>query len=333
MRKVVGLLQRWVEERPDDQVLRADLGNALSWIGTMVLDQGRLEEAEALFADYAAAMRRNVEDAPRDTRWQEYRTQSLLMLADVQAQRGRLVEAAASVDAATTYAKALADFDPGNSPWLLNYARSRVWRARLAAAGEPVVAVAVASDAVRDLAAMHEREPRDEWVTAALLGARAVLAQLALQRGDIAAAREQLVASRALAEPAWRITRSELMRVWLARTRVLQGEIASRDGAAQTAIESWSAARDLLLGDDGDALAFPRLDPLVRSLEYLGRSDEARPYRERLARSGYVPMQPFPHAFRAAAGQGPGQGAADGLVGTGPRSSIPGGAGDSTGRR
>jgi hypothetical protein len=50
----------------------------------------------------------------------------------------------------------------------------------------------------------------------------------------------------------------------------------------------------LLEADSGGEVPFARLDPLVRVLQYLGHESDAEPHLQRLARSGYVPMQPFP---------------------------------------
>jgi hypothetical protein len=63
---------------------------------------------------------------------------------------------------------------------------------------------------------------------------------------------------------------------------------------ADEAAAAWTAARKLLEADSGGEVPFARLDPLVRVLQYLGHESDAEPHLQRLARAGYVPMQPFP---------------------------------------
>jgi len=75
---------------------------------------------------------------------------------------------------------------------------------------------------------------------------------------------------------------------------LLRGEVAAREGAAVAATADWTEARRLLEDNAGSEVPFARLDPLVRVLQYLGHASEAEPHRQRLERSGYVPMKPFP---------------------------------------
>jgi hypothetical protein len=84
------------------------------------------------------------------------------------------------------------------------------------------------------------------------------------------------------------------MRQRLAEALLLRGEVAAREGAAAAATADWTEARRLLEDETGSELPFARLDPLVRALQRLGLTPEAEPHRQRLRRSGYFPMWPFP---------------------------------------
>ena len=53
----------------------------------------------------------------------------MILLTDVQAQRGRLEEARASIDTATPLAFALAHQDPDNNGWQVSPAICRWWQA------------------------------------------------------------------------------------------------------------------------------------------------------------------------------------------------------------
>jgi eukaryotic-like serine/threonine-protein kinase len=288
------LYRAWVAQRPDDRLLRSEMSDVSSWLGSLALRQGRLEESEAHFAEQNEVLRMLVAEDPRNARWKEQRHDALLLLADVQAQRGRLDEAHATVEAAAEIGAALAVQDPSNNYWRLTSGRSRYWQALLAADSRPATAAAIAADATAMLAAAREAESKSERVLAWLVRSRNLEGRLALDRGDLPAARAHVEATRALIEPAWRESSSELLRPPLAQTLLLQGEVAARAGEAAAVTAAWTEARRLLEDGAGSELPFARLDPLVRVLQYLGHVSEAEQHLQRLDRSGYVPMQPFP---------------------------------------
>jgi hypothetical protein len=103
-----------------------------------------------------------------------------------------------------------------------------------------------------------------------------------------------VASARALLEPAWKAEPTETLRVWYARTRNLEGEIAEQMGDRAGAVTSWEQARSLLMADAGPDIPFSRLDPLVRVLSHLGDASAAAPFQQRLAQAGFVPLQPFP---------------------------------------
>jgi hypothetical protein len=288
------LYRAWVAQRPDDRLLRSEMSDAASWLGSLTLRQGRLEESEAYFLQQNELLHALVTEDPPNARWKEQRHDALLLLAEVQAQRGRLDEARASVEAAAQIGAALATQDPSNNYWRLTRGRSRYWQALLAADSRPATAAAIAADATAMLAAAQAAEPKSERVLGWLVRSRNLEASLALGRGDLAGAAAQVEAGRALIEPAWRESSSEVLRQRLAQTLLLQGEIASREGDPAAASAAWTEARRLLDEEAGSELPFGRLDPLVRALQHLGLTPEAEPHRQRLRRSGYFPMRPFP---------------------------------------
>ena len=290
----VGLYRQWLRERPQDLELRFGAANLFSWLGSLAMRQGHLAAAEPAFAEQVEAMRRNATEEPRNVRWQEYLLDALLLLADAQAQRGRLEEAGANVTRASAIAEALSAQDPANNYWRLSLGRVRLWQAQLSAVSPSAASSALAADAAAVLRAAHSAEPHNRHVLNSLLRALHLQADLALALDDLARAREHLVAARGLVEPAWRLEPSEVLRLWLARTRVLQGEIALREGAREASTDALIEARDLLLTDAAPEVPFGRLDPLVRTLRLLDQPAEAAPYLQRLERAGYVPLRPFP---------------------------------------
>jgi hypothetical protein len=178
----------------------------------------------------------------------------------------------------------------------MNRGQSRLWQASFAAGRQPATAAAMAADASAQFAAARAAEPKSErtitWHARSLM----LEARLALDRGDLEAARRHAGAAWAILDAAWREAPSELLRQRLAHALRVEGEVLARGGDATAAAGRWSAARQLLEADAAAGLPFGRLDPLVRVLQYLGLGDAARPYLERLEQAGYVPMQPFPAA-------------------------------------
>jgi tetratricopeptide (TPR) repeat protein len=300
MRKELTLYRLWVAQRPHDLELRFEAANVASWLGSLALRQGRLAEAEAFFVEQAAAMRRSVTDDARNARWKEVQVDALLMLTEAQAQSGRLIESRASIEAASPLAAALSAQDPGNNYWRLSLGLCRVWQAQLNEVEAPSKAAAFAAEAAVLLNKAHAGEPKNKHVLSGLIRARSLQAHLALALGDEESARKYLSATRALIDPAWQAEQNEVLRMWLARTRLLEGEVARQEGNPAQAAVAWTQARQLLLADAANPLPFGRLDPLVRALQYLGQSAEAAPHRQRLDAAGYVPLRPFPGVERIA---------------------------------
>ncbi|HJW46953.1 MAG TPA: hypothetical protein VJ484_10760, partial [Lysobacter sp.] len=177
----------------------------------------------------------------------------------------------------------------------------RWWQAQLDTAGPSSSRVAAADDTASLLAIAHAADPRNENTLSWLVRARNLQAQLALARGDLAVARTNLSAARALLEPAWQALQTETLRLWLAKTRLLEGEAAQLGRNTAEASAAWTEARQVLLADAMTPLPFARLDPLVRALQHLGLTAEAAPHRQRLEDAGYVPLHPWPVAPAVAA--------------------------------
>ena len=287
------LFRDWTRQWPKDLDLRFESANIASWLGSLALRQGRLADAETYFMEEEDAARRGIADDPGNANWKVARVGSLLRLADAQAQRGRLAEARASIEAATPLAAQLAASDPDNNSWRVSLGNCRRWQAQLDA-GPPSGAAAKVAIAEALLAKAHTVEPKNEQILNQLARARELQMQLALERGDTVGARSHLAAALALVEPAWRSTRNEVLRLRLARLRLLEGELAQRDGRGARANAAWAEARQLLLSGAASPLPFPRLDPLVRAYHFLGQGAEAAPLLLRLQAAGYVPQPPFP---------------------------------------
>ena len=84
------LYRTWLQQRPRDLKIRYEDANTAAWLGLMSARQGKLAQAERYYGQQAAAMRRNASDDPDNAEWKEVQVDALILLTDVQAQRGRL---------------------------------------------------------------------------------------------------------------------------------------------------------------------------------------------------------------------------------------------------
>ncbi|MCI4568056.1 TIR domain-containing protein [Lysobacter sp. CFH 32150] len=293
MREVLALYRIWTRQRPTDTALQFEAANATSWLGTLAMRQGKLRDAEALFAEEVRGIAGNRSAEPRNARWKKESAEALALLADAQTQRGRWTEARASVRDAGALTEALSRQDPSNRKWQVSLGLCRLWQAQLDAGPAPAAAATNAHAAETLLAAAHAAEPKDQRVQRGLADAHNLLAQLALARGDAATARAQLARARALLEPEGQ-TQPGPLNITHVNTLLLEGEAAQLAGDDTVAAASWNRARQLLLANAADPLPFVRLDPLVRALRHLGDNDQAQRYHQRLDAAGYVPLRPWP---------------------------------------
>lgn len=290
----LGLYRGWLRARPHDTALRAEAANVASWLGTLADRRGALKEAEAFFAEQVEGMRRNMADEPGVAEWRVQYVDTLLLLAQVQTRRGRWAEARASLARATPLAAALARQDPENSGWQVTPGVARWLDAKLRQASGAPGAAAPAAEALAILARARRAEPASERVLHLLAAVHGLHAQLALERGDAAAARAHVRDSTALLAPAWREDKSERLRLLLAYNLDLAAEAASMASRPDDARAAWQQARALMVGDATAAPPFDRLETLVRSLHRLGLDDEAGPHLARLEAAGYAPSRPWP---------------------------------------
>lgn len=291
----LALYRGWLKQRPSDATLRYEAANVASWLGSLALRQGQLAHAESYFLEQADGIRRNAAADRGNAKWKELSIDALLLLADVQAQRGRRAESRASIEAATPLAAALAAQDSANNYWRSSLGACRWWQSRLAAAmREPDAAEARSVEAVSILRRAHGIEPESKSIRDRLTRAHHLRAQLALARGDAAAARASLAESAQLIEPDWRAAPSESLRQLQAERLVLSGESAQIAGDERRARLAWLEAERLLVADADAGLPFDRLDLLVRTLQHLGLTEGAQTHRQRLAAAGYAPLRPWP---------------------------------------
>ncbi|HKT41635.1 MAG TPA: toll/interleukin-1 receptor domain-containing protein [Rhodanobacteraceae bacterium] len=301
MEQQLAMYHVWLKQHPGNLQLRQEAANVVSWLGSLAQEQGQLAVAEDRFAENVGDLKQNMGAEPNNTDWKDDSVYALVHLAEVQKQRGKLGPARANFAAATAIAAVLYAQDPENNDWRWSLATCRLLHSELDAVDQPRKAMAEAADAMSLLAAARTKDAKSQSVLTGLGHAHNLLAQLALSRGDTAGAAQNVAAALALIEPAWKAAQNNSLRQSLAGTRLLQGEVAQREGRSADATHAWNEARELLTADARPEIPFDRLDPLVRVLRLLGRSAEAAPYLQRLAAAGYVPLQHWPEATKTLA--------------------------------
>jgi hypothetical protein len=75
---------------------------------------------------------------------------------------------------------------------------------------------------------------------------------------------------------------------------VVAGMIARRSGDTAAAQRHWQSAVDAVQMRGRETTHWRLLDPAVRALVLLGRTEESRALVERLRRLGYQPLEPWP---------------------------------------
>jgi tetratricopeptide (TPR) repeat protein len=299
MRKVLALRRQWSQAQSGDTGLLLGVADSASWLGSLTAQQGKLEQAEEFFTEQVNALSRDIALEPRNARWQNEKAKALLHLAKIQANRGRVAEARASVDASLLLAAALVQQDPSNNDWRPDPGICHWWQAQLAAAARDPSAEALATKSADVLTRAVGAEPKDDLLRHWLAKARHLQTRLALMRGDASAAKVHLASATALIQSTGNKP-DESLRQLQAEHLLLTGEAAQKLGNAQAATQSWQQAEQLLMADAGAALPFDRLDLLVRTLQHLGRSEQAVAHQQRLAAAGYMPLQPWPESTAVA---------------------------------
>ncbi|WHZ20509.1 MAG: hypothetical protein OJF55_002658 [Rhodanobacteraceae bacterium] len=302
MQQQLAMYHAWLKQHPGNLQLRQEAANVVSWLGSLAQEQGQLAVAEDRFAENVGDLEQNMEAEPNNADWKDDSVYALVHLAEVQKQRGKLGPARENLATATATAAALHAQDPENNDWRWSLAACRLRQSELDAVDQPHKATTGAEDAESLLVAARAKNPKSQSILESVVQAHDQLARLALARGDTAGAARNIAAALALIEPAWQAAQNDDLRQSLARTRLLQGEVAQRKGRSADATQAWNDTRDLLIAGSKPEVAFDRLDTLVRALLLLGRSNEATPYLQRLTAAGYVPLQPWPEAAKTLAG-------------------------------
>ena len=292
-RAELALYRGWMRAHPRDASLRDEASNAASFLGSIAQDDGRLAEARARFAEQVDAQARNRRAEPDNAVWKKSWLDAQVLLVDAEIARGERDAATRGIADAMVLATTLAAQDPGNREWQQILGVCHLRRAWLEQQADPSGSEHDAVVAERLFAAAHAAAPEDDRFTRAVVEARLLLSELALQRRDMAQATHWLAQSDSAAMAAWRRAPNDELRRIVAKSRWIEGNIAEASGDERGAQRAWAVAFDLLHEGPERPLAFNRLELLARVLQSQHRDAEAAPVLARLAASGYSPLVPF----------------------------------------
>ena len=284
------LYVEWQKQYPKDVELRFEAANIDSWLGSLALRRGMLEQAEKYFSVYASAMAQNILDDADNAKWKNIYAEAMLFLYSVQIQRGLLNEAQASASQAMQIAEELHLQDQKNSEWLSTL-------------GESHFKLAVFSRVGAENRLQHAKEliqkayrinPKNERTADMLAKVLVAQGQLALVNDDQDKAHTYVQEAENVIEPKWKIQPNEDLRLRKAQILILESDILFASGNNKQAVIPLQTAVKLLTENAGGELPFTRLDDLVRALDLLNLKQQAAPYRKRLSDAGFVAFKPFP---------------------------------------
>lgn len=282
----------WLKQRPNDYNLRYEAANIDSFLGSLMYGQGRLKEAEAYYILQEEAMQRNRLEDPGNVKWKEIHSDSKRFLSRVQAMLGKHeLASATALESSVIYAELTAQ-DPKNIEWSNLHAQSLLMLARLSGL-KAKDAQTNADKAMSIISVAHNQDPKNERFALVFAESKNFQAQLSLMNGDTTAALAHSQAALDKLAPFWKLDRKEDHRVALAEAYWLKGRAFHVNGDVTQANWHWQQSLALLNDGDSKNLPFLRLEMLVRTLNSLGRSEDAIKYIDRLEQSGFVTLQAF----------------------------------------
>jgi tetratricopeptide (TPR) repeat protein len=283
------LYVEWIKQFPKDYELRFEAGNIDSWLGSLALRHGRLEDAEMYFSAYSDAMAKNALEDSSTARWKHIHAETLLFLYTVQMQRGRLKKAQESVLQTIQIVEPLYKQDPKNSEWLVTLGHCHLFLA-LFKTNDSELHFHQAMSLIQKAYSLNPKNVKTADILAKVYLAKG---QRALVDNDTSNAISFANDGWAIIEPIWKALPNEELRLRKAQLLILKSEALIKKGDQIQANNFLQEAVNLLQENTGGELPFSRLNDLVMALNLLNQEQLAKPYRNRLNKAGYVTFKPF----------------------------------------
>ena len=238
----VALKRRALAAKPGDTALAADLADSLSWQATASEALGRLDAAQALYAQELAQLLPLHAATPGDALWTHRLADAYWHVGQLQLARGQAGEAAAGLARAVALLGGVAALAPSNRQWQVDLAIMEVSlldaeRAQAGADARAILARLLALNA--RLAAQQALDPQRAELAHVLARSEQRLGSVYLQLGQAGPARAHGARALALLAPLVAATPAAIaLRASAAEAWLLSADIEAaggQEGAAQAA--------------------------------------------------------------------------------------------------
>jgi tetratricopeptide (TPR) repeat protein len=274
-----------VKAEPGNREYLTQLADSLAWLADAQRSAGDLAASVATRQRELAILAR-LDPADTDGEVKHDRLIAHNRLGTLFSWQGDIPRALDHARAAAAIARELSRIEPGNTKWADSAAAAHVDLAQLLMLKGDLHGAAVESETSCALARiLVEREPSvTAWRTQTLQSCLVMSARLALERGDLAEARQIASTVFATAQAEVRAKRPGAGRA-LAAAHQLLADIGDKSGDRDAARQGWRAAL-AALPDTPDS----EPDGIARRsilLHRIGRGSEARPLDDKLRAIGY----------------------------------------------
>jgi tetratricopeptide (TPR) repeat protein len=278
------MIQALTTADPTNRDYQQSLAESLAWYADAESDAGDMKAATALRERNVALLNRLAAQS-RDVSWTQKLIPAERGLGTLYADQSRMNDALTHLRAAVAAGDALAQVEPDNRKWLGFAASARTKLAELLLLnGNATEAAGLNDGACNTFANLLRKDDSVQNWRSGLRDCWLLKAQLMALQGDVPGG--SAAASRAIdIGKTVKTTDQPQDRFNLVRAYRVLGDIRRKDGDMAGAAAAWNAG----LGEIPKVVAerAPEAQEHAELLERLGRSAEARPLRQQLARIGY----------------------------------------------
>jgi serine/threonine-protein kinase len=281
--------------KPDDSQLGYNRADVASWLGSVAERSGRYADAARSYEEMGERYRALHAREPNVARWRLELAQSLVFRGRIAAITGHRDEAARLYAEARTWLDALVTQDPKNKQWLISQQGLQLQQAALLLArGDAAGAGTLVDDARHTLGGLAAAEPTSLNLQRHLASAWRFQAAVHLAHKELVEAAAAATRACEIGEALVKDARADTPVFYeFASANVLAGRIALAQSGPEAAQPSWQRASAALAERVATSRDWMLLEPAALAALASGRTDEARPYVERLQISGFRPIDPW----------------------------------------
>ncbi|HEY4079287.1 MAG TPA: serine/threonine-protein kinase [Burkholderiaceae bacterium] len=243
LRESMKLKERVLEQRPNDNTLRAELANTISWLGTVLAQRGQYEQVREVLGESEQLIEKVRTDAPKDALWESREALVRLYMGDALRHLGLRDAADAELRRAAELMHGMLQREPRNS-----LSNSTLMAIELAQAELHPATMAQLRQQLARMDALDAAEQSGNSNNAVRrLPYRSQLAQLMLAHTSPAQALEMLTPLRArLAEALQKRPEDLALRTALARTELSMAHALHETGEGAQARVQCNEVQDML---------------------------------------------------------------------------------------